>query len=302
MLIYPMIKALIRKIYSFIPFKKQVYQILRYLWLPKESVYKHLHFKGIINITVNDHSTFKMKNYGYSEETQLFWVGLAGCWERQSMKIWIELCKSSQVIFDVGANTGVYALMAAALNKQASIYAFEPVARVFEKLEENIALNGYSINCVKKAASNFTGKAVIYDVAAEHVYSVTVNKNCLDDGVMAIPTEIETVTLAEVIRNEKLPGVHLLKIDVETHEGEVLEGLQEYLSINLPTLIIEILNEEVAARIERILNGLPYLFFNIDENNAIRKVEKLTRSDYYNFLICTQPIADNLKRKGIITF
>ncbi len=297
-----MTRRLLREIYAIIPFKKQLFLLLRTFWSPSEQIYKHLHFNGVFTLSIAPRASFKMTNYGHSEETQLFWTGLSGCWERQSMRIWIELCKDANVILDVGANTGVYALMARALNPNARIYALEPVARVFQKLKENVSLNSYSIRCIQKAASNFSGRAVIYDTPADHVYSVTVNKNRLPEGSQAIVTEIETITLTDLIEQEKLTTVDLIKIDVETHEAEVLEGLQQYLAIHLPALIIEILNDEVAGRVAKLVDGLPYLYFNIDENNQIRKVPAITKSDYYNFLICTPAVADRLKAKGILSY
>lgn len=38
-----------------------------------------------------------------------------------------------------------------------------------------------------------------------------------------------------------------------------------------------------------------YLYFNLDEaSNSIRKVERITRSDYYNYLICSKKIAEQI--------
>ena len=43
------------------------------------------------------------------------------------------------------------------------------------------------------------------------------------------------------------------------------------------------------------VNSFNYLYFNLNEENfGIRKVEKLAKSDYYNFLICTEEKANFL--------
>ena len=85
-----------------------------------------------------------------------------------------------------------------------------------------------------------------------------------------------------------------MKIDVETHEPEVLEGFNKYLSIYRPILLIEILNNEVGQKVNDIITGLDYLFFNIDENGGIRQVKKINKSDYYNYLCCNEKIAIEL--------
>ena len=88
--------------------------------------------------------------------------------------------------------------------------------------------------------------------------------------------------------------IDLIKIDVETHEPEVLEGFSDYLSLYRPNMIIEVLNDEVGEKINKLVDGMNYLFFNIDENNGIRKVDKITKSDYYNYLLCNADTAKNL--------
>jgi hypothetical protein len=103
--------------------------------------------------------------------------------------------------------------------------------------------------------------------------------------------EIDTITLKDFIEKQGMTKIDLMKIDVETHEPEVLEGMREYLGKFNPVMLIEILNEEVAAKLNKLLAGLDYLYFNIDENNGVRQVKEVTKSDYYNFLFCKKEAA-----------
>ena len=66
-------------------------------------------------------------------------------WEKESLKIWKELCQTSDVILDVGANTGVYSLVAKAANPESRVIAFEPVKRTFDRLEHNNNINGFDM-------------------------------------------------------------------------------------------------------------------------------------------------------------
>jgi hypothetical protein len=86
-----------------------------------------------------------------------------------------------------------------------------------------------------------------------------------------------------------------MKIDVETHEIEVLLGMEEYLNKFKPTLLIEVLNEEIGHKLSTMFDNMGYLYFNIDdENNTVRREEKITKSDYWNYLICNEKIAHKL--------
>jgi len=234
-----------------------------------------------------------MRHRGYLIENELFWRGLEG-WEKVSAALWITLSREARTIIDVGANTGVYALMARSVNPTAEIVALEPVERIFRMLEDNLRLNGYTVHALQAAASSSDGKAFIYEPPDAHVLSVSLNKdfNTWDPTVRPVP--VPTRALDSVARERNWTRVDLLKIDTETHEPEVLEGMRMILQRDRPTLLIEILNDTVAQRVEALVNGLGYLYFNIDEVSAPRQVEHLSRSGHYNFLICRPEVAEGL--------
>lgn len=290
-------KKIFKNIYNLLPFKREFFLLLKKVYSPSHSIYKHLHFKGIIDIPINSEKKFKMMHHGYQVENEIFWAGLTGNWEKISLELWINLCKNSSVVFDIGANTGIYSLIAKCQNVNAKVYAFEPVKRVFEKLQENIRINNFDVMCYEFAISNFNGKAIIYDTDTEHTYSVTVNQDLNPIGTDTKKFEINTITLDTIIDQEKISKIDLIKIDVETHEPEVLEGYMKYIKRDEPTILIEILTNEVGERVEEILNkcGIKYLYFNIDEDNGIRKVDKILKSDYFNFLLCSEEKAKFLK-------
>ena len=288
-------KKLLKAIYQKIPLKKQLFVIAKGLFTPGENIYKHLHFHGDFSIRVGEKHSFRMRHYGFELENELFWRGLENGWEHVSVSLWTKLIKKADVIFDVGANTGIYSLIAKSLKPEAEVYAFEPVERVFEKLEFNNHLNNFDIKCFDKALSNADGDAVIYDMPTEHIYSVTVNKNIHAADAEVIPTKIEIVRLDTFIEQNKVKKIDLLKIDVETHEAEVLEGMGKYLDEFRPTMLIEILTDEVGKRVEALVRDKGYLFFNLDEaSGSIRKVERISKSDYYNYLLCDRKIAEDL--------
>lgn len=186
-------KPLLKKIYQAAPFKKPVFSVLRKLGIP-ETIYKHLHFKGVIDVPVAGKS-FKVFHHGYQIENEIFWSGLTGGWEKVSMGLWIQLCQKSKCIFDVGANTGIYALVAKTVNPNAPVHAFEPVRRVKEKLDHNIKLNGFDIVANEVALSNYNGSATIYDSHEEHTLSVTVNSKPETTGRHLHEVSIKTCRL-----------------------------------------------------------------------------------------------------------
>lgn len=287
-------KILLKKVYNIIPWKQKLFYALKSVWRPPESIYRHLHFVGIFTVFIEKDKSFKIKHYGYQIENEIFWGGIKHGWEKESINLWIKLCEDANVVLDIGANTGVYSLLAKALNPRAKVFAFEPVARVFKKLEDNIALNHFDIVPVEKAASNFNGSAIIYDTPSEHVYSVAVNKNLTSAGTKVIETSINTTTLNSFLEENTITHVDLVKIDVETHEPEVLEGFSDFLFQCKPSILIEVLTNDVGDKIDLLFKGSGYLYFNINESGGIRQVKKITKSDYYNYLLCSEETASKL--------
>jgi precorrin-6B methylase 2 len=75
--------------------------------------------------------SFRLIHYGEEIENDFFWEGLPGRREKISMGLWMRLVPKAEVILDVGANSGVYSLVAAVMNPAARVYGFEPLTDLF---------------------------------------------------------------------------------------------------------------------------------------------------------------------------
>lgn len=286
-------KSLLKSVYEVLPAKKYIFMLIRHLWRLPKSIYQHLHFKGWITVPCES-TSFQIYHLGFQLENGLFWEGLDG-WEKESMALWTKLCKQHQNIFDIGANTGLYALVAKTINPQAEVFCFEPVKRIFERLRINIDRNHFDISCYEIGLSNYDGVGIIYDLPFEHVYSVSVNSNIAPEGVTSIPTEIKVRTLFSLFQSENIDGIDLVKMDVERHEVEVLEGMGDLINIYKPTFLIEVLESEIGQRIENIVSGRGYLYFNIDEETGVELTESICTSKSFNYLLCSVDIAARLE-------
>lgn len=293
-------RALVKGLMERLPFKGAIFAALRPLGLP-ERLFRHLYFTGVIGVDVGDGARFRMRHMGHHWENDLFWRGYGRGVEGCSLRIWRELARTSANIADIGANTGAYALAAAALNPSARILAMEPVQRVFEKLEKNVALNGFGIIVVSRAASSTNGVAVLHDAESEHVYSASLNPEMLGAAATR-KTEIRTARLDDLLPEHGFSRIDLMKIDVERHEPEVLEGMAAFLRDGRPTMLIEVLDREIGARVERCVEGLGYRFFQIDEAAIATPVERLGEGGLSdrNYLLCSAETAARLRGKGLI--
>lgn len=125
------------------------------------------------------------------------------------------------VFVDIGANQGLYSLLAARNRHCAAAIAFEPVAATFALLGDNIALNGFDtkIRPVRAAVSLHSG---IARIATDSAHSGTAS---LRGGE---PREGEAISIlgiagVDTLLEGTLPMI--VKIDVEGHEETVIEAL-----------------------------------------------------------------------------
>jgi FkbM family methyltransferase len=294
-----MIKSLIFKtlikIWTYLPIKNMVKKIIKSNQKFKDKLYQDLRYKGIMKINISKNN-FQLFNPGNTTiENEIYWHGILG-WEKTSMELWIELSKESSTILDIGANSGVYSITAGAANPQSEIYAFEPVKRTAEIFKRNIDLNpNFKINLVEKAVSNKNGKCTFYDVPSETQYSASLNPNMLASLENHISYEVETVKLddlSELIDKK----IDLIKLDVEMHEPEAIEGMIELIRKNKPTILVEILTDEIADKIRFIFSEFDYLCFSIDEESKPKLLSSISKSEFHNILLIYKDKAESISQ------
>jgi len=157
------LKRIAKSLYNAAPFKPMVMRGLRRVWRPPENIYRHLHFQGPISLDLPNATHMRVNHFGNQVENDLFWVGFGNGWEKASLLTWLWLVRDAEVVFDIGANTGIYALSAQATRPRAKVMAFEPVKRIHAKLAANVALNTYPIKAHNIALSDHNGTVPLYD-------------------------------------------------------------------------------------------------------------------------------------------
>ena len=209
-------------------------------------------------------------------ENEIFWNGFGKTWEKESLKLWVNLSRISSIILDIGANNGIYAIASAAINNNSKVYAFEPIDLFVSELNKNIMINKFHSRVFphKFAVGDKDGICTIDDYSND-------NKKI----------DVPCITIDNFVKKQKINKVDLVKMDVENYEPYVFIGMKETIKNFRPTIIVEILTDECAAMIENVIKDYGYNFYNINENGGIRKVNKLSKSDYWNFLLCSDEIA-----------
>ncbi|MBK9175760.1 MAG: FkbM family methyltransferase [Flavobacteriales bacterium] len=250
---------------------------------------EHLLFRGPFTIEAAPGRRFRMVNHGHQLETLIFWTGLYALWEPKTMQAWAKACEGRRAIIDVGANTGLFALVAKCITPSAKVHCFEPLPRIRERLEANVALNGYDIQVHASALSVHAGKATLFQDIGDHGYLASLEPGYAGE---AGTCEVAVERMDDVLEQAAITRVDLLKIDVERHEPAVLKGMGRYL-VDRPTIFIEVLNDAVARGIIDAIDGLGYSYFQVDEQEGMKRMPGITAMDEkgghgYNYILCTE--------------
>jgi hypothetical protein len=75
-------------------------------------------------------------------ESQIFWQGVQEG-DRGEVNLLKSILEPEHVFFDVGANIGVFTLIAARRVKDGRVHAFEPSEFHLKKLQRNVKINGF---------------------------------------------------------------------------------------------------------------------------------------------------------------
>lgn len=153
--------------------------------------------------------------------------------------------REDAVFLDIGANTGVFSLLAATRTTRGTVFAFEPNPELFHDLCFNIAVNGAAgVIPLNIALSDRTGT---FGLGHNEGHTGSAALQDLDGGQPAGKLDHESVVVAiapkelGALLHAAENGCVCIKIDVEGHELNVLRGLAEAgLLVQAAWIIVEI--------------------------------------------------------------
>lgn len=179
--------------------------------------YKLYKLRGYRKFCVNDASAlFKIENIG-----DLFELLYIEKNERKVIDDFLNSLKDYQsvTVFDIGANIGVYSIIADQTIPNAEIVAFEPYPTNAYKLIKNMKLNETDVDIVQIAISD-----------SEELVSMSGQKDALTtDGTVSLGESGHIFTYSKklpyLIKQERWKIPDVVKIDVEGAEGKVIRGM-----------------------------------------------------------------------------
>jgi len=226
---------------------KSFFKIIRFIWHhPLASRKKVLALKKLLSWQVAQLMLNRAVLYPFIEDRMLLiekgmtgatgniYVGLT---EFEDMAFVLHSLRKSDTFGDVGANVGVYTVLASG-NAGAASMAVEPIPSTIRKLRRNIEVNEISqlVTILPYVAGGATGPASVrFTQNMDTINHVIREEENFDQKDIV---EVAVKTLDELFSGN-IPAV--VKIDVEGFEWPVLSGASHLLgSADLKALIIEL--------------------------------------------------------------
>jgi FkbM family methyltransferase len=182
-------------------------------------------------------------------------------YETHELNFMTAVVRPGDVVLDIGANIGLFTLVAArAVGPSGSVHAFEPVPGNWERLQENLQLNGFTNVRLNKSAVRDRAGTVALAIDAEMARTSGVSTSSfftvtrLADPVREVTAPAETIDdyAARQLANRV---IRLVKIDVEGSEPSVLAGMSNVLkSHGVDVLMLEVGLYGLARSGSRILD------------------------------------------------
>lgn len=138
-----------------------------------------------------------------------------------------------QVIYDVGANEGVWSLGFANARRGMEVHSFEPISETYRKLVGRMA-NCPSVTTHNLAFGRSRSTMRMYLDEFDPASSILkmTNRHLVEYPQTGVSQEVEVVveSMDEYVRKNHLPTPDLVKIDVQGYEDEVIAGGKRVLS------------------------------------------------------------------------
>lgn len=166
--------------------------------------------------------------------------------------------KNNDLVLDIGAHIGLFALFASQFCKGGKIFCFEPIKENYELLLENIKLNNIeNIFPYNVAVTKTTSHVKIFRNDDESGHSMFLdNENFVT---------VDSKSLNDIFLENEIHNCDFLKLDCEGAEYEIIDSmLPDHIKKIKKTVIEYHLADKKPELLERLIHKLQKASFNVN--------------------------------------
>ncbi len=205
-----------------------------------------------------------------------------GRYESSTMRVFLSLAQQSRTVLDIGAQVGIYGLFAASVNPSSTVLAFEVDPQALAILTEHIRLNDLAEQV----------KAVAVALGARDGVSplnLQGGTSSLNPDFRATRVELMVAEARgdSVLSELGVGDVDLIKLDTESTEPQVLDGLTLAVDRHRPAIVVEVLHGRTEEDLEAFCRAHRYDPYWISGASP-QSVDRIVGDDTYvhpNYLL-----------------
>jgi len=146
-------------------------------------------------------------------------------------------CKNGNLIIDVGANIGAFAVFAKSLFPESRIICIEPMADNFEVLKKNAG----DFACLEYGAiSNTNRKLTMYHFGSEASACHSIYSG---DVKGSTPVQVNGISFESLVNKYKIEKVNFLKMDCQGAEFIIIPSISRSILKKIDYIALEIHNK-----------------------------------------------------------
>lgn len=201
-----------------------------------------------------------------------FWLRHPLMHERFMLGLLQRFIRPGDVVYDIGANLGMYARFEVTAFGAARVIAFEPMSANRALFQQNMKLGGIAdrVQVFPHALADAEGHELLQidDVASgaaalDRVTGGRASESHRQYGVPARTERVPVARLDDLVRREALPPPSVIKIDVEGAEALVLKGARQTIIQHKPRLAIELHGPDTARAVLPLLYDMGLTVFGL---------------------------------------
>ncbi len=216
-------------------------------------------------------------------------IAVDGYYDVPIVRVIQDLLKPGMTFIDVGAHVGQYSLLASGLvGREGTVHSFEPEPETFALLQHNIRINGLqNVHLIRCALAKSSKDVELYVARPDNIGQTSLRQ---PNNFSGVRVKVQCRTLDDYAEEHGIDRIHLIKIDVEGAELDVLLGARGILSRNpKPHIIIEFWEEFLqaygssCAQVAEFLQNSGYNLFWIGEK-GLTPYLPLKNAELFNVL------------------
>jgi len=167
-------------------------------------------------------------------------VLFTGVYEASSNKILEKYIKPGSIVIEAGANIGTETLLLSRLaGNQGSIFAFEPVSALKDRLEENCRLNSLDNVIIEQLALGESNGSISFYIADEAFTNQGMGSKRLVNQHLKNEIIVSQVTLDTYCEQKGITTLHFIKMDIQGAELDLLKGGEKIITQSRPFIFLE---------------------------------------------------------------